>query len=315
MRFFAARLGFALALALGHGPARAEEGGAGHYTPGISGTLTDLAPSAPGLVVQPLLLHFDGEVGASRIIPIAGQVTAGLEARADVATLGTIYTLEQRILGAFYSVGAYAPVMNMEVTATIATPIGQIQRTDAVTGLGDVTLVPALFAWKEGPFQFGASLPVYAPTGSYEVGRLANPGKNYWTVDPTLSVSYTGATTGFNAALFAGVTFNTENQDTDYQSGSMLHLEASVQQLLPVGPGFLGIGANAFLLEQVEGDSGPGATLGSLRGRSIGIGPAVDYVLPLDNATAVLEFRWLPEIETRNRVKGDFFWLKGVVQF
>ena len=111
------------------------------------------------------------------------------------------------------------------------------------------------------------------------------------------------------------MTFNTENQSTDYQTGSMLHMEASVQQLLPLGPGFLGVGANAFWLEQVADDSGSGATLGGFRGRSIGIGPVIDYVLPLENATALLELRWLPEIETKNRVEGDFFWLKGVVHF
>ena len=125
-------------------------------------------------MVQPLFLHFDGEINASRSIPIAGEITAGLDARADVATLGAIYTVEQRIMGAFFSVGAYVPIMNTSVTATVSTPLGQIQRTDEVTGIGDVTLIPALLAWKNGPFQFGTSLPIYAPTGRYEVGRLAN---------------------------------------------------------------------------------------------------------------------------------------------
>ncbi len=95
--------------------------------------------------------------------------------------------------------------------------------------------------------------PIYAPTGEYETGRLANPGLNYWTFDPTAGVSYNNDKNGLNAALHLGLSFNTENHDTDYQSGTLFHLEASAQQLLPVGPGFLGVGAEAFYLQQVSG--------------------------------------------------------------
>jgi len=37
-----------------------------------------------------------------------------------------------------------------------------------------------------------------------------------------------------------------------------------VPQHLPLGPGFVGIGANAFYLQQTTGDSGSGAHLGSI---------------------------------------------------
>ena len=119
-----------------------------------------------------------------------------------------------------------------------------------------------------------------------------------------------------NAALFAGMTFNTENNDTDYQSGSVLHVEASFQQLLPLGPGFIGLGAEAFLYEQVTGDSGSGAVLGDFKGRSLGIGPVIDYLLPLKNKSLLaLELRWLPELDTDHRLDGDFFWLKLAYTF
>jgi hypothetical protein len=31
--------------------------------------------------------------------------------------------------------------------------------------------------------------------------------------------------------------------------------------------------------------------------------------------TLVTELRWLPELETKNRLKGDYIWLKIVYQF
>jgi hypothetical protein len=112
------------------------------------------------------------------------------------------------------------------------------------------------------------------------------------------------------------MTFNTENNDTDYKSGSVVHVEASVQQLLPPGPGLIGLGANAFLYEQVTGDSGSGAVLGDFKGRSIGIGPVIDYILPLKNESLlVAEFKWLPELSTDNRLEGNYFWLKTAYKF
>jgi len=66
--------------------------------------------------------------------------------------------------------------------------------------------------------------------------------------------------------------------------------------MLPLGPGFIGIGVEAFYLQQVRDDSGAPATLGGFRGRRVGVG------------------RWLPELDTRNRLEGDYFWLKCVHQ-
>ncbi len=94
-----------------------------------------------------------------------------------------------------------------------------------------------------------------------------------------------------------------------------LHLNASIQQLLPVGPGFLGIGAAAFYLDQVTPDSGAGARLGDFQGRTAGIGPVLSYILPGGTTTFVAELRWLPELDVSNRLTGDYVWLKLVCQF
>ena len=205
--------------------------------------------------------------------------------------------------------------MWMDVNANVVSGGTTGLRSDSADGIGDITLIPAMMAWKFDSWQFSAMLPIYAPTGAYDVGSLANVGRNYWTFDPTFQISYNNAKNGFNAAIFTGITLNTENNDTNYQSGSAFHLDASVQQLLPVGPGFLSVGFNAFYYDQFEGDSGPGAKLGDFNGRDIGIGPALGYILPIGENTLAAEVRWLPELDTKNRLEGDFFWLKLVYQF
>jgi hypothetical protein len=82
-----------------------------------------------------------------------------------------------------------------------------------------------------------------------------------------------------------------------------------------VGPGFLGVGAEAFYIEQVTGDSGGGGRLGDFKGRTMGIGPVLTYVLPRGKDTFVAELRWLPETNVKNRLEGDYIWLKVVYQF
>lgn len=99
------------------------------------------------------------------------------------------------------------------------------------------------------------------------------------------------------------------------QSGTAWHTELSFQRVTPVGKGLLGLGFNAFYYTQITGDSGSGATLGSNKGSTYGIGPAITYILPVDQSALVLEARWLPEIETERRLEGDYFWLKSVYQF
>jgi hypothetical protein len=289
----------------------AEEGGVGHYVPGSLSTLIDLPPTEPGWIGMASYLNYQGEVSVDRTIAIAGLLTANLDATSDAALVGAVYTFENPLAGAWYSVGAYIPWVWMDVEASIASPAGPSRtRRDRENGLGDITLIPLMMAWKSESWQFSTVLPIYAPTGDYEVGRLANPGLNYWTFDPTIGLSYSNDQTGFNAAVYTGFAINTENDDTDYRSGTAWHTELSAQQLLPAGPGFLGLGFNAWYYQQVSGDSGAGATLGDFKGRSAGIGPALTYVLPIGDNTLVGEIRWMPELDTRRRLEGDYIWVK-----
>jgi hypothetical protein len=121
--------------------------------------------------------------------------------------------------------------------------------------------------------------------------------------------------TGLNAALYAGNGFNTVNDTTGYSSESVLHFDASIQQILAVGNGLLGFGAEAFYVEQVGGDSGSDALLGDFKGRTAGIGPVLPYILPNGKQALVVELRWLPELNVKTRLEGVYIWLKAVYQF
>jgi hypothetical protein len=293
--------------------AHAGEGGTSHVMPGANATLVDLPPTSPGGFVKPMYINYRGD--ASARVPTAAGVVANLNADADTFVLGGGYGFEETVLGgARYSVAAFLPYTWLTISGNSAA-LGGVQIQNKVSGLGDLTLVPVLLGWKSDNWQYDFLMPVYAPTGSYEVGRLGNTGLNYWTFDPIVGVAYSNTKTGLTGAAHLGYAINTENNATQYKSGNILHLDTAVQQLFPLGSGLANIGLEAWYFQQLTCDSGAGATLGCFKGRTAGIGPVLGYIQPIGNEKLLFELKWLPELDTQNRLKGDYVWLKMVYTF
>jgi hypothetical protein len=297
--------------------ASAGEGGTSHITPGAMATLIDNPPTGPGTFAKAMYLHYSGSASAQ--IPTAVGLAGNLDARSSTFALIGGHTFGEKVLGASYTVVAALPYTSLDISGDVAAPNGATaRRANTVSGFGDITLIPGMLAWKapESLWQFNVVLPIYAPTGSYELGRLGNTGLNYWTVDPTVGVVYSDPKRGLNALLHAGLAFNSENPDTKYRSGTLLHFDGAVQQILPVGGGLMTLGVEAFHFTQVSCDSGAGATLGCFKGRTSGLGPAIGYIRPLGGTESVaLELKWLTETGTEKRLKGDYLWLKAVYKF
>ena len=292
----------------------AGEGGTSHVLPGANATLMDVLPTSPGGFVKPMYLHYSGSASAQ--IPTAAGLAANLDASANTFVLGGGFTFEPTVLGgAHYTIAAFLPYTWLDVSANVQASGGTVVHQSSVSGFGDLTVVPVMLAWKTGDWQIDALMPIYAPSGSYQEGRLGNPGLNYWTFDPMVGVVYSSKQSGFNAMLHVGYGMNTENADTDYRSGSLLHFDAAIQQILPVGSGFLTLGAEGFYFDQVTGDSGAGAVLGEFKGRTDGLGPVLGYIQPLGKQALLFELKWLPELDTKNRLDGNYIWLKAVYKF
>ena len=62
--------------------------------------------------------------------------------------------------------------------------------------------------------------------------------------------------------------------------------------------------------QQISGDSGSGAQLGSFAGMTVGIGPVLSFVYKLGAVNLGAEAKWLHELDTTNRMKGNIAWLK-----
>jgi len=292
--------------------AHAGEGGVSHVMPGANATLVDLPPASPGWFFKPMYINYRGDATAR--LPTAAGIVANADVTTNTLAVGGGYGFEQTVLGgAHYGVAAFVPYTWVDISAQTAS--GNRQIDNSVSGLGDVTVVPVMLAWKSGDWQYDFLLPIYAPTGSYELGRLGNTGLNYWTFDPIGGFAYANAKSGLNAAAHVGLAINTENDDTQYKSGNILHFDASIQQVFPLGSGFANVGIEGWYFQQVSCDSGAGATLGCFKGRTAGVGPVLGYIQPIGQDKLIFEAKWLPELDTKNRLEGDYIWAKMVYKF
>ena len=303
---------------LGSVPVYAEEGGGGHYMPGANASFVDALPGKPGLAIANFFAYYNASANVSKL---GGLVTAGIDATAYADTVIALYRTDMTLLGGYYVAGVAVPYVWMTVkgSAQLTGPGGgTVTRTvrDTANGFGDITVYPFMLGWVTGDLKTDLRLGVYAPTGDYETNRLANVGRNYWTFEPAVSVSWFSSKFGTEITAFAGLDFSTRNDATDYQSGDVFHVDGTVAQHLPLGKlGVIGLGANAFYYQQVTPDSGVGAKLGDFKGRTIGIGPVVSFITKVGKCDVVAEVKWLPELDVAKRIKGDIVWAKLGVAF
>lgn len=295
----------------------AEEGGSGHYLPGSMSSFADAVPPAETFITRLNFVTYSGDFSRGQPLPIAGLTVLGVNADSTAAGLTMLWRPPVDIgEGWSYAMSATVPYVWIDVSG--GAKAGKITKgiSDSENGLGDIVLMPAMFNYKASDdLNFNFRIAGYAPTGKYEVGQLANTGKNFWTIEPTAAVMYFGKKNGIEASLFLGADFNFENPDTNYQSGTQLHLDGTLAQHFPLWGGLAGVGINSYWYEQVTGDSGSGANFGDFEGRTAGLGPVASYVTKIGAQDVIAELKWLHEFETRNRLEGDLVWFKMLVKF
>jgi len=298
-------------------PVMAEEGGSGHYLPGSTGSFIDGVPLTEAFITRVNMIYYHGSVEAGKRLPIAGQTTLGAEATSLGLALTVAWRPPLEIDKRWsYAMSATIPFLFMDVDVEAATGPGSVSRSSSTNALGDIVLMPLMLNYNLNPdFNVSFRGSAYAPTGSYKVGRLANTGKNYWTIEPVIGLMYFGQKNGFEASTLFGFDFNTENKDTRYKSGTQFHIDGTLAQHFPLLGGLAGGGISAYYYKQIAGDSGSGATLGDFKGKTAGLGPVVSYAKKIGGRDAVFELKWLHEFETKNRLEGDIVWFKAAYRF
>ena len=284
----------------GPGAACATEAAMGRYTPGLFAIPgAGIVPPMPNVYWQSSSFVYFGSAGKDLEVPVGGTTQFGLSGDIIATSMTGLWVPDIKLGDNLtLAISGTLPIGYMKAKASL----GQFDSSDVTAGLGDIMVAPTI-GWHQGTDFFSAALRIYAPTGVWEKGAIANIGLNYWTFSPTLAYTHLAPALGLDFSIVAGLDINTENTATDYTSGLMAHIDASLSKKFDNN---FGIGVFASALLQVTKDTGGLADrLNGFEGRSYAIGPMLTYAAGPKESPVNLSLTWAPEFGVRNRLEGN----------
>ncbi|WP_158583590.1 transporter [Salinisphaera sp. Q1T1-3] len=286
--------------------AQATENGTTHYPVGVN-TVGDGYMPLPGTLSwrNYTLVQWSGTLADDS----GDEELPGYGLNAEVNAARFLYTFKQPIGPFHYSIGAVLTLVHNHLD------IGPM--SDQATGLDDMDFQNYL-SWHspdERLFIY-SGLDIYAPTGRYDADDLANVGKNYWSFDPSINLTY-HATDKLTLESAVYAEFNTKNSATRYQSGNSVDWDyaANYQPFVNRSPDdfaqHLAFGIQGYLLRQFSDDEQFGETVGpdGHRAEAFAIGPQVIYNTRFGGAA----LKWQHDFGVRNRAEGDTVWVQFAV--
>ncbi len=299
----------ALSVALPSSMARADEGGISFWLPGQFGALAAV-PTEPGWAFPLIYYHANADIGANEPLTRGGRgrIAAGVDAKADLLFGGPTYTFADPLLGGQATLSLIAAVGRSEadVEAILSGPRGNTistQVSDSLKGGSDLYGMGTL-KWNHGVHNFMVYGMGNLPVGAYDPDRLVNLGLGHAALDGGGGYTYFDKRNEFSAV--AGVTYNWENNDTDYQNGIDVHLDLSASHFVTEQTH---VGLVGYVYQQVTGDSGNGAVLGDFKSRVSAVGPQVGHFFKVGKDLWYANLKGYNEFDAKNRAEGWNLWL------
>ena len=307
--------------------AAADESGVSFWIPGFFGSLA-AAPMQPGWTLQTNYYHTSVSAGADvarsldiRIgrIPINlnANVSATVDARADLGWAMPLYTFATPVLGGQATVGVlglYGRVSTSiagTLAGTLTTPLGttpfasSANTSDSVSGFGDVLPIATL-RWNAGAHNYMTYITGDVPVGAYDSTRISNIGLGHGTIDAGGGYTYFDPQTGHEFSGILGFTYNFENQSDQYQSGVDMHFDWSVSQFVTKQ---FQIGAVGYVYKEIGCDSGSGDRVGCFQSQVVGVGPQLGFIFPVGDLEGYLNLKYYSEFAAENRPHGWNTWV------
>lgn len=297
--------GLALAggMLAGQPVAWATENGTTHYPVGVE-TVGDGYLPIPGTLSfrNYSLVEWAGTLAGDN----GDETTPGYSLSTEVNAARFLYTFKKPIGPFHYTIGT---VVTFQHTHLDVGP-----ESDEATNLGDMDFQSYLsYHTPDERLFLYFGMDLYAPTGDYDKNDLVSAGKNYWSFDPSLNLTYRATDKlSLNSAIYTE--FNTENDATDYQSGDSIDIDYSFDyrpfrdQSTDNFVQHLGFGINGYFLQQFTDDeiNGHSVDPDGHRARAFGIGPQVVYHTRFGGVA----LKWQHDLAVENRSAGDSVWLE-----
>jgi len=287
----------------------AAEGASSNYFPGAYGDFAVATAPNPGWTYANYNLFYAADVDRT---VLQGRVNVALDTYAYINMSALIYAFDEPVLGGRFAVGGFLPLGYAALEANLVGQIATVSVDDSETALGDISLLPASFYWNNGNWHFNLYELIVTPTGQYDVDNNVNLGRNYWGFDTVFAVTNLNMENGREYSLVAGYIINTENEDTNYNTGNELHVDAMFNQFLSET---FAVGLHGYYYTQVEGDSGSGAILGDFKGESYGIGPSFLWIPAWGGGRFSVMGTWLHDLDATNRLESDYVHVTLAWQF
>ena len=287
-------------------PVFAVEGGKGFYLLGLKTNMAGFLPSE-GVYFSNPIMFYNGDLKSSESLPLGGTLDFGVEATAIVSLPLVLWVTPNKVLGGDVAFTAILPFGYNDVTAdaSIAFPglgfgaVGSL--SDDRFEVGD-PVAGVSIGWHQSNLHWSLNTLVNIPVGDYDTDRLANLSFNRWGVDVTGAATWLDTTTGWELSSAVGLTFNGENSDTDYESGTEFHLEAAVSRFL--SPAF-SIGLNGYYYQQITDDKTSSPTQDGFEGRVLTVGPVATYNFKVGSTAVSTSLKYFREFSAENRPEGD----------
>lgn len=289
--------------------AYADEGGSSFHLPGLYGSLVAV-PVEPGWSMGLSYYHASSDAAADQTFTTGEKIRAGLDIGQNILTVTPTYTFSDPLWGGQTTVSISAAYgrANIGISATLEGIDGSMisgKQSDSLIAFGD--LYPsASLRWNNGNHNTVILTMLGIPVGSHSVDRLSNIGSNHWAMDIAAGYTYLNATSGLEFSAVAGITYNFENPDTDYQNGLDLHLDWGASQFVSEQTH---VGLAGYFYHQITGDSGAGAALGDFKSRVNAIGPQVGHTFMIGDKQAYVNLKGYWEFDAKNRAEGWNAWL------
>jgi len=285
------------------GVANATQGGGGAYPNGAEDFMVGALPP-PGNYY----INYFNYYSADKFKDNSGDTINGFDLKVAADVSRFIHVTDKQFLGGSWALHAFIPLvyMDVELSQPFLPPSAPSKMEDSRGSLGDIIVDPFILGWHGTNWHAVTGVDIYMPTGNYDKNRLANVGRNYWTFEPLVAVTFLPGA-GFDISAKLMYDINTENNDIDYKSGQEFHADFAVGKKM----GDLTAGMAGYYYKQITDDEVNGNEVSDFRGQVLALGPALKY----DYKNMSFSLKYLFETEVENRPAGDNLWVKFLYAF
>jgi len=254
-----------------------------NYTNGSEGIKAATVPP-PGFYYRLYNAYYEAHdfVGANR-----KNAAVDYELRVSAQVHRLVWVKDKKLWGADYVYDMLIPIVYQDVNHDA------LGIDDSTYGIGDIIIEPFGLAWHNQRFDHALALGWFIPTGKYDRGKAASPGKDRWTTILSAgSTYYFDLDKLWSLSVLARYEIHGEKQSSHVKGGNDFHFEWGLGRTI-VKKWIWDVGVAGYSQWQITDDSGSAITYDEkLHDRVHAIGPEVAVFVPTLKSAVSLRALW-----------------------